>query len=115
MKQFSNVKEIPYWMEPLHVIKNYAGKDLPKETDVLIVGSGYTGVVTALQLKKAGVNVCLIDRGKLGSEASAKNGGMVLSVFTVDLYKVFKKYGQETLNRFFQELDPLLGGVDGLG
>ena len=103
MKQFSNIKETPYWTDPLHITKHYGGKELPKKTDVLVIGGGYTGIVTALQLKKAGVDACLIERGKIGSEASAKNGGMVLSVFTVDLYKVFKKYGQETLNRFFIE------------
>lgn len=90
-------------MEPHPTTKNYANKELPRETDVLVVGSGYTGVVTALQLKKAGVGVTLIDRGRIGSEASSKNGGMTLSGLSVSLYKVMKKFGRQKMARFFQE------------
>jgi glycine/D-amino acid oxidase-like deaminating enzyme len=103
MSHFSNIKEAAYWMEPHHITKNYANKALPQKVDVLVVGSGYTGVVTALQLKKAGVNVALIERDRIGSEASAKNGGMVLSGLTVSLSKVLKNFGQEKMARFFQE------------
>ncbi|MBW2594135.1 MAG: FAD-binding oxidoreductase, partial [Deltaproteobacteria bacterium] len=55
--QLLNMKEAAYWMEPHPTTKNYANKELPPKTDVLVIGSGYTGVVTALLLKKAGVDV----------------------------------------------------------
>ncbi len=103
MSQFSSIKEATYWMDPHPVTKNYANKELPLKTDVLVVGSGYTGVVTALQLKKAGMGVTLIEKGRIGSEASAKNGGMALTGLSVSLYKVMKRFGQEKMVRFFQE------------
>jgi len=103
MSQFSNIKEVTYWMDPHPTTKNYSNKELPQKTDVLVVGSGYTGVVTALQLKKAGVNVTLIEKGRIGSEASAKNGGMALTGLSISLFKVLKKFGQEKMVRFFQE------------
>ena len=101
--QLLNTKEATYWMEPHPTTKNYANKELPPKTDVLVIGSGYTGVVTALQLKKAGVDVTLIERGRIGSEASSKNGGMALAGLSVSLYKVMKKFGHEKMARFFQE------------
>jgi glycine/D-amino acid oxidase-like deaminating enzyme len=103
MDQFSNIKEATYWMEPHPITKNYANKELPQKTHVLVVGSGYTGVVAALQLKKAGVDVTLIERGRIGSEASGKNGGMAIAGLTDSLPKVMKKFGQERMARFFQE------------
>ncbi|MDM8553201.1 FAD-binding oxidoreductase [Desulfococcaceae bacterium HSG7] len=103
MAQFSNIREATYWTDPHPTTKNYANKELPQKTDILIVGSGYTGVVTALQLKKAGVDVTLIEKGRIGSEASSKNGGMALTGLSVSLYKVMKKFGKEKMVRFFQE------------
>jgi len=100
---FSQIKEATYWTDPHPTTKNYSNKPLPQKTDVLVIGSGYTGVVTALQLKKAGVDVTLIDKGRIGSEASSKNGGMCLSGLSVALFKVKKKFGREIMVRFFQE------------
>ena len=90
-------------MDPHPTTKNYSNKPLPPKTDVLVVGSGHTGVVTALQLKKANLDVTLVDKGRIGSEASSKNGGMALTGLSVDLQKVKKKFGKEKMVQFFQE------------
>ena len=103
MPQFSGLKEATYWMEPHPITKDYSKLPLPQKTDVLVIGSGYTGTVAALQLKKTGMDVTLIDQTKMGSEASAKNGGMALNGLSTSLYKVKKKYGQEKMRQFFQE------------
>jgi len=99
----SNIKEDAYWMVPHPITRNYTQKSLPEKTDVLVVGSGYTGVVAALKLKQAGLDVTLLEKGRMSSEASAKNGGMVLTGLSVSLFKVLKKFGPEKLTRFFQE------------
>lgn len=103
MSTFSQIKEATYWTDPHPTTINYSNKPLPPKTDVLVIGSGYTGVVTGLQLKKAGVDVTLVDKGRIGSEASSKNGGMCLSGLSVALFKVKKKFGREKMVRFFQE------------
>ena len=103
MSPFSQVKEATYWTDPHPTTKNYSNKPLPQKTDVLVVGSGYTGVVTALQLKKANVDVTLVDKGRIGSATSSKNGGMALTGLSVGLHKVKKKFGKEIMVQFFQE------------
>jgi glycine/D-amino acid oxidase-like deaminating enzyme len=103
MSQLAGLKEATYWMEPHPITKDYSNQPLPQKTDVLVIGSGYTGVVAALQLKKAGVDVTLIDKTKIGSEASAKNGGMALNGLSTSLYKVKKQFGPEKMVKFFQE------------
>ncbi|MFJ2353496.1 NAD(P)/FAD-dependent oxidoreductase [Glutamicibacter sp. NPDC087673] len=47
------------------------------ETDLLVVGGGYTGLWTALQAKerKPESSVVLLEAGWIGSEASGRNGG----------------------------------------
>ncbi len=69
------LKEIPYWLDPPILTKNYARKPLPDKTDVLVIGGGYTGTTAALRLRQGGVQVVLIDCEKLGTTASARNGG----------------------------------------
>ncbi len=114
MSQLSNPKEANFWMIPAPTQKTYANKELPQKTDVLVIGSGYTGTVAALQLKKAGVDVTLIDKSKIGSEASAKNGGMALNGLSVNLNKVKKKFGQEEIVNFFQEFIESINCVERL-
>jgi len=50
-------------------------------TDVCIVGGGYTGLWTALQLKQKQpeLDIVVIDKGLCGSGASGRNGGCLLS------------------------------------
>jgi glycine/D-amino acid oxidase-like deaminating enzyme len=103
MPQFSNVKEAAYWMDPHPTIKNYANKPLPEKTDVLVIGGGNTGTVAAFHLRKAGVDVTLIDQARIGTEASARNGGMVLTGWEATLQTIMKKFGKEKMIRYFNE------------
>jgi len=114
MSQLSTLKEANYWMATSFASKDYTLKNLPQKTDILVIGSGYTGTVTALRLKKAGIDVTLIDKTKIGSEASSKNGGMALNGMNVSLDKVRKKFGQEALTRFFQEFIESINCVERL-
>ena len=47
------------------------------ETDVAIVGGGYTGLSTALHLAEAGVRACVLEAAEPGWGASGRNGGQV--------------------------------------
>ena len=49
----------------------------PVTCDVAIVGAGFAGLRTALELAKAGVSVCVVDAGDIGWGASGRNGGQV--------------------------------------
>lgn len=51
--------------------------DVPDKTEVLIVGSGYTGLSAALTLSRAGKEVVVADSGLPGSGASSRNAGFV--------------------------------------
>ncbi|MGU3495043.1 NAD(P)/FAD-dependent oxidoreductase [Xanthobacteraceae bacterium A53D] len=45
--------------------------------DVAIVGGGYTGLSAALHLAQAGLDVVLLEAGRVGSGASGRNGGQI--------------------------------------
>jgi glycine/D-amino acid oxidase-like deaminating enzyme len=69
-------KASPYWWEAWR--PNADGSaDLPARADVAVVGAGYGGLATALELCRAGTAVVVIEAGEFGSGASSRNGGAV--------------------------------------
>ncbi|MGH1537215.1 MAG: glycine oxidase ThiO [Gammaproteobacteria bacterium] len=52
-------------------------KKANKKVDVLIVGGGIIGMLTARNLANQGLNIALIDKGKLGGEATWAAGGIL--------------------------------------
>lgn len=47
--------------------------------DVCVIGGGYTGLSAALHMAEAGLDVVLLEAGRVGSGASGRNGGQIHS------------------------------------
>lgn len=103
MRSGANYKEIPFWLDPPLLTKSYTDRPLPAKTEVLVIGGGYTGTTAAIRLRQAGVRVALIDMEKLGTTASARNGGMTLTGLSEELATVEKKLGKEKVKQLFAE------------
>lgn len=72
----TGLKADPYWWDAAPRTASDP-VDLPAEVDVLIVGSGYTGLCTARILARAGRSVLVCESGFMGYGASTRNGGML--------------------------------------
>ncbi len=66
----------PYWWRAFRP-GAVAGDDPPASCDVAIVGGGYTGLAMALELRRQGRTVAVLEAGELGQGASTRNGGGV--------------------------------------
>lgn len=55
------------------------------ETDVCVIGAGYTGLSTALFLAEAGYRVVVLEAIKVGFGASGRNGGQIVNSYSRDL------------------------------
>jgi glycine/D-amino acid oxidase-like deaminating enzyme len=49
------------------------------KTDVLLVGGGFTGMASALGARDSGVDVIMLEGNEIGSSASGRNNGLVIS------------------------------------
>jgi glycine/D-amino acid oxidase-like deaminating enzyme len=65
------------------------------ETDVLVVGAGYTGLSCALTLAEAGRPVILLEAGDIGHGASGRNGGQVIPGLKHDPDDLVARFGRD--------------------
>ena len=55
------------------------------ETDVCIIGAGYTGLSAALFLLEQGFRVVVLEAAKVGFGASGRNGGQIVNSYSRDI------------------------------
>jgi gamma-glutamylputrescine oxidase len=63
------------------------------ETDVAIVGAGYTGLSAALHLAERGYKAAIVEGAGIGWGASGRNGGQIVNGLNADLAKIRRWYG----------------------
>ncbi len=69
-------KEQPYWWEAYTPDASDL-QEVPARTEVAIIGAGYAGVATALELSKLGIEATVLDAAEPGYGASTRSGGLV--------------------------------------
>ena len=84
----------------------------PKSAEFLIIGGGIIGISTAYHLAKAGKDVIVLDANELVSQASGRNGGMVVQLDARDaniaVMKAklgFARKGLQEVKNYQKELD----------
>ncbi len=66
------------------------------ETDVCVVGAGYTGLSAGLDLAEKGYRVVALEGAKVGWGASGRNGGQIVNGLNASLETIAGRYGQAT-------------------
>lgn len=68
------MKKTSVWMDTIKK-KNFSKLNSNKDVDVLIVGGGITGISSLFFLKDAGLDVMLVDQGKVSMGVTARSTG----------------------------------------
>ena len=95
------MKQIPYWLDTAPALPDRSGKDLPEEADVVVVGGGLTGLSTAYHAARKGAGVVLVEKDKVGSGASGRNGSMCTQGITIGVGEARKRYGQQRARELY--------------
>ncbi len=88
------MKQAPFWVEE-HPRPEGITAELPTEADVLVVGSGLTGLTAALRLARGSKSVAVIDSGDIAAGASSVNGGMVSPDIKAGIKLIFDQHGPD--------------------
>ncbi|MBA6421612.1 NAD(P)/FAD-dependent oxidoreductase [Pseudomonas neustonica] len=65
------------------------------ETDVCVIGAGYTGISTALFLLEQGFKVTVLEAVKVGFGASGRNGGQIVNSYSRDIDVIERSAGAQ--------------------
>jgi gamma-glutamylputrescine oxidase len=65
------------------------------ETDICIIGAGYTGLSTGLFLAENGFKVTIVEAAKIGFGASGRNGGQIVNSYSRDIDSIEKQVGMD--------------------
>jgi glycine/D-amino acid oxidase-like deaminating enzyme len=100
----ADFKAEPHWWDAArpHHTRQAA---LPEKVDVAIIGSGYTGLVAALHLARAGRSVAVLEANEAGSGASRRNAGYLGRTLKRSFSWLEAHHGAEFATRVYRELD----------
>ncbi len=91
----ADYKDAPFWWDdaPRPVFEDTAS--LPASADVLVIGSGYTGLAAALECARGGRSTVVVDAEDAGWGCSSRNGGQVSTSIKPSLDRLTARHGRD--------------------
>ncbi|MGI9438058.1 MAG: NAD(P)/FAD-dependent oxidoreductase [Geminicoccaceae bacterium] len=95
-------KTDPYWWEATPP-RDFDGTTLPKQADVVVIGSGYTGLHSALQTARGGRDTIVLDAEQAGFGCSTRNGGQISTSIKPEYDQLARGYGPKTARAILED------------
>jgi glycine/D-amino acid oxidase-like deaminating enzyme len=92
----------PYWWDGVPQ-PDLGNTRAPSSCDVLVIGSGYTGLSAALQTARGGRHTVVLDAEAAGFGCSTRNGGQISTSIKPGFERLRAKYGSERAYRILRE------------
>ncbi|MEM9397594.1 MAG: FAD-binding oxidoreductase [Pseudomonadota bacterium] len=73
-----------------------------QQADVVVVGGGFSGINTALELAERGYEVALLEANRIGWGASGRNGGQVIGGIGHDPERFQKSIGEDGVRTIYK-------------
>ena len=72
------------------------------DCDACVVGGGYTGLMTALELAERGWSVVLLEAERIGWGASGRNGGQVITGYNKSMGEIAARVGPDDARKLWE-------------
>jgi gamma-glutamylputrescine oxidase len=95
MNQYTHEHARSYYAASARATTPYPQLEGDLSADVCVIGGGFTGVNTAIELAQRGLSVVLIEARRIGWGASGRNGGQLIRGIGHDVDGFAKYVGQE--------------------
>lgn len=82
--------------------------------DVLIIGGGFAGLMTAYLLKEKGVDCVLVEKGRVCSETTAYTTAKITALHGLCYSKIMKSYGKEYAKMYYKANSLAVDGIKDL-
>ena len=96
-----SLKSIPLWIDQHPRPEDLPVRPLPDKVDVVVVGSGYTGLNAALSLTGSGASVAVLEQETIAWGASSRTGGLLVPGLKAPVEQQAQKYGLETAKKMW--------------
>jgi glycine/D-amino acid oxidase-like deaminating enzyme len=109
------VSGYPYWLIREGLLYNYPALERSISTDVLIIGGGVSGALTAYQLVNAGIDCVVVDSRTIGLGSTCASTSLLQYEIDVSLSELIKKIGHKaavTAYKLCEEAICKLGEID---
>ena len=108
----SEFLDISPWVAPPDDVQPALSAD--RAADVAIIGGGFTGLSTALALKRAGIDVVVLERDFAGCGASGRNAGHLTPTIGKDLPTLLMLFGKRRAAQLVRFADDAVHTVEAL-
>lgn len=92
----------PYWWDAAPPSGSGVAA-LPDRVDVAVVGAGYCGLSAALELRRHGLDVAVLEAARIGHAASSLNGGMVSGSLKPSHAELARTFGADRATALLDE------------
>lgn len=93
--------DYPYWLLRQGIIRSYPSLQQDASADIVIMGGGISGALTAWYLTNAGINALLVDRRHIGMGSTAASTALLQYEIDIPLYELISKVGEKNAVRSY--------------
>ena len=101
-----NIETPTYYTATKKYDLSFPSLEADLEADVVVIGGGFSGINTALQLAEKGItNIVVLEARYPGFGGTGRNGGQIMAGIGHDLEKIRKDVGEDGLRQIFEISD----------
>lgn len=94
---------LPYWLLKNGIIGNFPSIYEDLNTEIVILGGGFTGILMAYQSILKGYDTILIDNNHIGFNQSVNSSGFIYTNLDVSIQDLIVKHGKEKAKIIYHE------------